>query len=77
MKKNHMKYWRKEHGLPLQNIILKNKSRTQATAHPNGKITIWIASDGKPENTKPINHIVRFSLFMGMVSLLYCGYRIN
>lgn len=68
-----MKYWRKELGLPLQNITIKNKSRTQATAHPNGKITIWIASDGKPENTKPINYIFRFALFMGMVNLQHCG----
>ena len=73
--KNQMDYWRKELGLPKQNIILTNKSRKQATANPNGKITIWIANNGKLNNTRPINYIFRFALFMGMVSLNICGNR--
>ena len=73
--KEQIKYWAKELGLPKQNIYIKNKLRTQATANPNGKITIWIASDGKPESTKPINYIVKFALFMGLVSLNICGNR--
>ncbi|MCD5380300.1 hypothetical protein LR004_00070 [Candidatus Gracilibacteria bacterium] len=69
------RYWSRSLSIPQLNITIVNETRKSPTLHPYGKIIIWIASDGKNKNKKPINSILRFALFMAMVSLHYCGPR--
>ncbi len=73
--KEQKRYWSKSLFILQSNIAIVNETRINPTVHSYGKVTIWIASDGKNKNTKPINSILRFALFMAMVSLHYCGPR--